>query len=139
MTCPLDVVLRRVREEERKVHRILRITELRDVAAAVVPQRIGLRHFRHRDAEQIRSLVHDRGDEQSSVRRAMDPEPLIALWPLWLRDAEGGGRPSSASEPGVPVRRVPQRAKPKAPAAEPTPETPAAVAPTEPVETLPSQ
>jgi murein DD-endopeptidase MepM/ murein hydrolase activator NlpD len=57
--------------------------------------------------------------------RYMDPEPLIAIWPLWIRDSEGSGHPSSASEPGVPVRQVPsrpKRAKPQpvaAPAAEP--------------------
>lgn len=62
--------------------------------------------------------------------RYLDPEPLIAIWPLWITDAEGGGRPSSTIEPGVPVRRSPQRrAKPAEPAAAPDAPAPAAPAP----------
>jgi murein DD-endopeptidase MepM/ murein hydrolase activator NlpD len=70
-----------------------------------------------------------------TTERYIDPEPLIALWPLWVLDAEGSGRPSSAIEPGVPVRRSPHRAKP----AEATPVVePPAQPPAEPTETLPS-
>jgi murein DD-endopeptidase MepM/ murein hydrolase activator NlpD len=67
--------------------------------------------------------------------RYLDPEPMIAIWPLWLADeSERGGKPSPAAEPGVPVReRDRPKAKP-APAA-PVPETvpvPAADPPAEP-------
>ena len=47
--------------------------------------------------------------------RYLDPEPLIAIWPLWIVE-DGKGRLSTAEPPGVPVR-VPPRAKPRAPAA----------------------
>lgn len=37
--------------------------------------------------------------------RYLDPEPLIAIWPLWLPDADGkGGKVVTDQEPGVPVR-----------------------------------
>lgn len=37
--------------------------------------------------------------------RYLDPEPLIAIWPLWLPDADGkGGKVVTNEEPGVPVR-----------------------------------
>ena len=54
--------------------------------------------------------------------RYLDPEPLIAIWPLWLVE-DGKGHLSTAEPPGVPVR-VPPRAKRRAP--EPVPADPAA-------------
>jgi murein DD-endopeptidase MepM/ murein hydrolase activator NlpD len=35
--------------------------------------------------------------------RYLDPEPLIALWPLWIPNEEGGGSMSTV-EPGMPMR-----------------------------------
>jgi len=49
--------------------------------------------------------------------RYLDPEPLIAIWPLWIIE-DGKGRVSTAEPPGVPVR-VPPRPKRSAPAAAP--------------------
>lgn len=43
--------------------------------------------------------------------RYLDPEPLIAIWPLWLPDGSGGGRLSTAPEPGMPVRATGTRRK----------------------------
>src|SRR5262249_48741255 len=50
----------------------------------------------------------------SARERYLDPEPLIAIWPLWIIE-DGKGRMSTAEPPGVPVR-VPPRAKRPAPA-----------------------
>ena len=51
---------------------------------------------------------------RTSRERYLDPEPLIAIWPLWLPDESArGGRPST-SEPGLPVREPPRRGKRKA-------------------------
>jgi murein DD-endopeptidase MepM/ murein hydrolase activator NlpD len=37
--------------------------------------------------------------------RYLDPEPLIAIWPLWIPDADRkGGRVSMTEEPGIPQR-----------------------------------
>jgi murein DD-endopeptidase MepM/ murein hydrolase activator NlpD len=37
--------------------------------------------------------------------RYLDPEPLVALWPLWIPSPDGnGGVVSDAEEPGIPVR-----------------------------------
>jgi peptidase M23-like protein len=45
----------------------------------------------------------------SGRERYLDPEPLLAIWPLWI--AEGGkGHVSTAEPPGLPVR-VPPRPK----------------------------
>lgn len=89
-------------------------------------------------AGEVIGLLGDTGVKQSaphlhfslsvktkSHERYLDPEPLIAIWPLWIA-SERGGRPSNASEPGVPVRRTPQRAKRK-----PVQEPPVEVPPTE--------
>ena len=46
--------------------------------------------------------------------RYLDPEPLIAIWPLWIVE-DGKGRMSTAAPPGMPVR-APARARPVAPA-----------------------
>jgi murein DD-endopeptidase MepM/ murein hydrolase activator NlpD len=46
--------------------------------------------------------------------RYLDPESLIAIWPLWIVE-DGKGRMSTAEPPGVPVR-VPPRPKRQAPA-----------------------
>lgn len=43
--------------------------------------------------------------------RYLDPEPLIAIWPLWVPDGSGGGRLSTAPEPGMPVRAAGKRRK----------------------------
>lgn len=45
--------------------------------------------------------------------RYLDPEPLIAIWPLWIIE-DGKGHMSTNEPPGVPVR-VPPRARPRAP------------------------
>jgi murein DD-endopeptidase MepM/ murein hydrolase activator NlpD len=37
--------------------------------------------------------------------RYLDPEPLVAIWPLWIPNQDGsGGVVSNAEEPGIPVR-----------------------------------
>jgi murein DD-endopeptidase MepM/ murein hydrolase activator NlpD len=48
----------------------------------------------------------------SSSERYLDPEPLIAIWPLWLPDEDGSGRARATLEPpGLPARgRTPKRA-----------------------------
>ena len=46
--------------------------------------------------------------------RYIDPEPLIAIWPLWiLEDGNGNGKGhmSTAEAPGVPVRAPPPRGR----------------------------
>lgn len=48
--------------------------------------------------------------------RYLDPEPLIAIWPLWIVE-DGKGHMSTAEPPGIPVR-VPPRRKRRAPATE---------------------
>ncbi|MGE0869005.1 MAG: peptidoglycan DD-metalloendopeptidase family protein [Kofleriaceae bacterium] len=53
--------------------------------------------------------------------RYLDPEPLIAIWPLWLpNESKDAGRPTVAA-PGVPVR-APARRRSKAKPAEPSPD-----------------
>ncbi|HSD91277.1 MAG TPA: M23 family metallopeptidase [Kofleriaceae bacterium] len=42
------------------------------------------------------------------AERYLDPEPLIAIWPLWIAN-ENGGRVSTAEAPGVPVREISRR------------------------------
>ncbi len=64
--------------------------------------------------------------------RYLDPEPLIAIWPLWLPKDGTDGHVSTANEPGIPVRgpahRKQTRSKP--PDVEPTvPDPPAAAEP----------
>jgi murein DD-endopeptidase MepM/ murein hydrolase activator NlpD len=73
--------------------------------------------------------------------RYLDPEPLIAIWPLWLPNENGRGGALATSEPGLPMRgdTGPKRKKSRkskaakkqavdapveaAPAAEPSPST----------------
>jgi murein DD-endopeptidase MepM/ murein hydrolase activator NlpD len=58
---------------------------------------------------------------KSARERFLDPEPLIAIWPLWIPDTS---RPSTKPEPGMPVRAHSRRkhAKPPPePASEPAP------------------
>ncbi len=65
---------------------------------------------------------------KAPYERYLDPEPLIAIWPLWIAN-ENGGRPSTDHEPGLPVRASPTRkVKAEAPPTEPAAETPAEVA-----------
>jgi len=45
----------------------------------------------------VRTSKHQR-------ERYLDPEPLIAIWPLWIPNESGGGTLSMGEEPGVPVR-----------------------------------
>jgi murein DD-endopeptidase MepM/ murein hydrolase activator NlpD len=47
--------------------------------------------------------------------RYLDPEPLIAIWPLWIPTDHTSGRLSTAvAEPGMPVRATARRkARPK--------------------------
>jgi hypothetical protein len=54
--------------------------------------------------------------------RYLDPEPLIAIWPLWIVE-DGKGHMSIAGPPGIPVR-VPPRPRRRAP--EPAQADPAA-------------
>lgn len=94
-------------------------------------------------AGEVIGLLGDTGVKQSaphlhfslSVKtknheRYLDPEPLIAIWPLWIA-GERGGKPSNAVEPGVPVRapakrkakaKAPEAPAEEAPASEPAPE-----------------
>jgi murein DD-endopeptidase MepM/ murein hydrolase activator NlpD len=46
------------------------------------------------------------------AERYLDPEPLIAIWPLWIPNESGGGK-ISMEEPGVPVRGGGPRRKAK--------------------------
>jgi murein DD-endopeptidase MepM/ murein hydrolase activator NlpD len=66
-----------------------------------------------------------------TTSRYLDPEPLIALWPLWLPNEDGrGGHLSTVEAPGVPVRSNGKRRKrgKSAPASD-APSTPAPAAP----------
>ena len=62
--------------------------------------------------------------------RYLDPEPLLAIWPLWIAgETDGQGKLSTATEPGVPVRGRASKRKAKpvandAPAAPPVDEPP---------------
>jgi murein DD-endopeptidase MepM/ murein hydrolase activator NlpD len=38
--------------------------------------------------------------------RYLDPEPLIAIWPLWIPNEDGTGGRLSTAEPGLPVRET---------------------------------
>jgi murein DD-endopeptidase MepM/ murein hydrolase activator NlpD len=50
---------------------------------------------------------------RTAHERYLDPEPLIAIWPLWLpHEDPSSGRPTTAVAPGLPVRE-PDRPKPK--------------------------
>lgn len=57
--------------------------------------------------------------------RYLDPEPLLAIWPLWIPgERDGHGQLSTGTAPGVPVRERRSKRKPKAietEAPEPTP------------------
>ncbi len=102
-------------------------------------------------AGQVIGLLGDTGVKHSSPHlhfslsvkpsknqeRYLDPEPLLAIWPLWIRgERNDQGRMSTATEPGVPVRAPAKRKrKPAAndapvpaaePPVEPSPEPPAA-------------
>jgi hypothetical protein len=48
---------------------------------------------------------------RSARERYLDPEPLIAIWPLWIVE-DGKGHVSTAAPPGLPVRVPP---KPRTP------------------------
>lgn len=49
---------------------------------------------------------------KTARERYIDPEPLLAIWPLWVPDADReGGRLATAAEPGLPVRVPPPRKK----------------------------
>jgi murein DD-endopeptidase MepM/ murein hydrolase activator NlpD len=55
--------------------------------------------------------------------RYLDPEPLIAIWPLWIPNENGGGTVSTAEEPGLPMRAAGggrRKAKEAQPAQTPT-------------------
>jgi hypothetical protein len=56
--------------------------------------------------------------------RYLDPEPLIAIWPLWIVE-DGRGHASTTEPPGMPVR-VPARKRRGAPAPTPPQAEPAA-------------
>jgi murein DD-endopeptidase MepM/ murein hydrolase activator NlpD len=45
--------------------------------------------------------------------RYLDPEPLIAIWPLWIPNESGSGGALATSEPGLPMRgdKGPSRSK----------------------------
>jgi murein DD-endopeptidase MepM/ murein hydrolase activator NlpD len=62
-----------------------------------------------------------------TYERYLDPEPLIAIWPLWIpNESRTGGRVSTDPEPGMPVRAGGKRRPRAAPA---TVAAPAAAAP----------
>jgi murein DD-endopeptidase MepM/ murein hydrolase activator NlpD len=72
--------------------------------------------------------------------RYLDPEPLIAIWPLWVPNESGTGGALATSEPGLPVRgdtgpKRKKKSKPKADneAAEPAPAEPAPTADVPPI------
>ena len=71
--------------------------------------------------------------------RYLDPEPLIAIWPLWIPDADGkGGRVSTAEEPGVPVRASGGGRK-RSKVRSTTPAVESSTAETKPAETKPAE
>jgi len=47
----------------------------------------------------------------STFERYLDPEPLIAIWPLWIPKDHESGTLSTTDEPGVPVRATGRRKK----------------------------
>jgi hypothetical protein len=49
--------------------------------------------------------------------RYLDPEPLLAIWPLWIVE-DGKGRMSTAEPPGVPVRAPSRGRRPGSPPAQ---------------------
>jgi hypothetical protein len=53
----------------------------------------------------------------SARERYLDPESLIAIWPLWIVE-DGKGHVSTDAPPGIPVRAP---ARPRSPAAAPIP------------------
>jgi hypothetical protein len=69
--------------------------------------------------------------------RYLDPEPLIAIWPLWIVE-DGKGHVSTAAPPGLPVRAPPKPRTPPPVQADQAaqndnqPAAPAAARPTEP-------
>jgi murein DD-endopeptidase MepM/ murein hydrolase activator NlpD len=73
----------------------------------------------------------------SARERYLDPEPLIAIWPLWIVE-DGRGHVSTAAPPGLPVRVPPKpRTPPPVQADQPAqndnqPAAPAAAKATEP-------
>ncbi len=56
-----------------------------------------------------------------NTERYIDPEPLIAIWPLWIVDDTGKGHVATDPTPGLPVRG-PDHFKPRPPPAEPAKE-----------------
>jgi murein DD-endopeptidase MepM/ murein hydrolase activator NlpD len=75
---------------------------------------------------------------KTARERYLDPEPLIALWPLWIPGENGRrGRLATEAEPGVPVRAPGRRrAKPKR-ADPPASDSPPAAAEASPPELIP--
>jgi murein DD-endopeptidase MepM/ murein hydrolase activator NlpD len=70
---------------------------------------------------------------KSSHERYLDPEPLIAIWPLWIPTEEGSGHVSTSESPGLPVReRARRKRKPAPVATEPASETGSAEQPASP-------
>jgi murein DD-endopeptidase MepM/ murein hydrolase activator NlpD len=51
-------------------------------------------------------------------QRYLDPEPLVAIWPLWIPEEGDNGRVSTTNEPGIPVRG-PSKKKKKSKQADP--------------------
>lgn len=47
--------------------------------------------------------------------RYLDPEPLIAIWPLWIPNDGRDGHVSTANEPGIPVRGPARRKQERSP------------------------
>ena len=55
----------------------------------------------------------------STFERYLDPEPLIAIWPLWIRKDHESGTLSTTDEPGMPMRATSRRKKTKRKKSEP--------------------
>ncbi|MGE0551093.1 MAG: M23 family metallopeptidase [Kofleriaceae bacterium] len=101
---------------------------------AAVPR--GIRPGVKISAGQVIGLLGDTGIKHSSPHlhfaisvkpangareRYLDPEPLIAIWPLWIpNETKDAGRPTVAA-PGLPVR-APARRRSKPKATDPQPE-----------------
>jgi murein DD-endopeptidase MepM/ murein hydrolase activator NlpD len=81
---------------------------------------------------------------KATRERYIDPEPLIAIWPLWIPDDKGGAHVTTMEAPGLPVRTfdyyrpTPSKPTPKKPAVASKPEPPKAE-PVKPDETKPDE
>jgi murein DD-endopeptidase MepM/ murein hydrolase activator NlpD len=81
---------------------------------------------------QVIGVVGDTGVKRSSPHlhfamtvkaglreRYIDPEPLIAIWPMWMPDEHGGGTMTTIAPAGLPARGPDRARKPPKPAEPP--------------------